>query len=278
MDLAFEIIGTNGKFQKIIIVGLLLTSFIWNILTISYPLLTLQPVFLCREKNNELSQYITCPKENYCKYDKFDYLIDESKSLNNWTVEFNLYCDRSKLIPLVPSAFFFGSLSGSILLSPIPDKDGRSGIFKKLTFVLLYCFVNYLLGVGMYHLAFIAFVNGVCAFLATLVSSIITEYLDRNIAGIIMSFCNAVYPIGGVIAVCFFYFVNNWRLYFLIITILAMINVAIVYFYFIESARWLNSKNRIKDALDILNQIAIVNGTETQFKNFTQNNNGNNTF
>ena len=109
---------------------------------------------------------------------------------------------------------------------------------------------------------------GVASFAYSMSTFIITEYLDRTTAGVIMSFNNAIFPVSGLLVAVYFIFVNNWRLLFFISSILSFIAVLISQKYFVESPRWLNSKNRFLETLDTLMKMAIINDNEKKFKKF----------
>ncbi len=122
MDLAFEAVGNKGRFQKILAWLVISVGSITLILSISFPFVTMQPIFLCREKENHFDSFQHCHEENLCRPD-YDYKKDKTASLNNISYEFDLFCDRKYFVGLFGSAFFFGGIFGSIFLSPIPDRD-----------------------------------------------------------------------------------------------------------------------------------------------------------
>jgi MFS family permease len=107
---------------------------------------------------------------------------------------------------------------------------------------------------------------------------IITEYIDRSTAGIIMSINNAIFPFSGILIALFFLYVNNWRLLFLISSVLCLLSVLISQKYFLESPRWLNSKNKFVETLAVFKEIAKINDSEENFNKFISVNKSKNNF
>jgi MFS family permease len=104
---------------------------------------------------------------------------------------------------------------------------------------------------------------------------IIPEYLDRSIAGIVMSLNNAILPFLGIVTAVYFYYINQWRYIFIVTTLCAILILYLVKIYFLESAPWLNSKNKIMETIAVLKEIARINGKEQDFQKFLDVNAGN---
>ena len=270
MDLAFEAINSNGKFQKVLSLIIIMIGSITLFITISLPFMSKSPKMLCREKDFDQLPFMPCGEHNYCQPQLFDYKVDDKNSLNNFALSFHLYCDKSYYLAIIGTAFFLGGMTGSFVLSPIPDLYGRAGIYKFLCVCSILCQLNALFSMGPIHFAITAFAAGIIAYSYSMSMLLITEFLDRNTSGIIMSLNNAVFPASGIfIALCFL-FINNWRFLFLITTILSCIIAYLVFNYIVESPRWLNSKNRIVDCIDSLKQIAKINGTLENYNKFLE--------
>ena len=122
-----------GKFHKLLIFSLISCSFLTCIISLSFSFMTKQPNFFCRENNNQ--NFTICPfeEEKFCnkeKYLNFEYFKDESKSLKNWSYDFDLYCSNKKYIFLIGSGFFIGAIIGCVIITPLPDKYGRKIVLQ----------------------------------------------------------------------------------------------------------------------------------------------------
>jgi MFS family permease len=161
-------------------------------------------------------------------------------------------------------------MTGSILLSPIPDKYGRASIYKILltcSFVLHICL---LFSFSAVEIVFLNFLCGVAGYAYSMSTLIITEYIDRKTAGTVMSINNAIFPMSGILCALFFMFINNWRILFGITSLISLLVVLVARKYFLESPRWLNSKNRLLECLQVLKKIAELNGNEVIFQKFLE--------
>jgi MFS family permease len=269
MDLAFEAVGTKGKFQKILIFLSLVSTGIIFIPGVAFPFLTNKPALLCKEKGNDLYPFQACHQEQLCKDDLYEYKKDPLNSLINWTYEFDLYCSREFYLPMIGTSFFLGAMVGSILFSWIPDQDGRARLYKALmSSLFIFHVLPLLFANGPIFIIMNNFMAGVAGYCSSLNTLVITEMLDRESAGMVMSFASAVFPITGILVAFFFMFINNWRILYAITSIIAMVLAYTVNKYMVESPRWLNSKNKVLETLDALKTIARVNGNEKVFETF----------
>lgn len=272
MDLAFEAVGGFGKFQKIVTFLVLSVGSMALITSISFPFLTMQPNFLCREKSNIFDSFHTCHTEDLCNQEHFDYIKDPKTSLYNLNYEFDTYCERGFYIKIIGSGYFFGGIFGSVFLSSIPDRYGRATIYKILLLSLFILMVNLFLSYSVQHFAFINFLTGFCSYAMSMCTLILTEYLPRNYVGIIMSLHSATFPLSGILVAIFFIYINNWRVLLGICTVYTAIMVYFVFVYFKESPRWLNAKNRVKESLESLKEIAAINGNSKTFEVYMEQN------
>ena len=269
MDKAIESVNSKGKYQIIISFIILSVTSISLILCINFAFLTKRPGFMCKLKNST-DIFQICPEENLCLPILYDYIKNPKISLNNFSYEFDFYCEKSFYIPLFGTAYFFGGILGTILLSPIPDKYGRAQIYKILIISLFILNINTLFAFSPIHLIITTVLIGIASYAYSMSSLIVTEYLDRNKAGIIMSANMAIYPIIGILTAIFFIYINSWKILFIIFNIIGLISVYYSQKYFLESPRWLNSKNRVKEAVEVLKQISIINGNEIEVEKYLE--------
>ena len=237
MDIAFNIVGINGKFQMIISLITVLVSGSAIFITTSIPFLSKRPTLMCQMRDSFQDDFILCKIEEYCLPNRFNYKIEKNSSLNNLALSFELYCEKELYLTLIGTALFLGGLVGSVILSPVPDKYGRLRIYKILNVVSAIIQINLFLCINPTHFIICAFIAGFCSFNYTMSMLIIPEYLDRKSAGLIMSINNAMFPFCGILLSIFYYFINNWRIFFLITSILTLLMMYLTLAYFVESPR-----------------------------------------
>ena len=273
MDAALQAVGEKGRFQNILSVIILLVSCLSQLTNLSYPLMTYSPVLLCREHGNDLESYQVCTKAQMCNPNLYDMIIDHEHSVNNFSSTFELVCDKAYYAPLQGTAFFLGGMI-SCLLSPIPDTYGRETIYKLLIILVLILHFTVLTATSGFIIVIANFFFGIGAYSYTMSTLVITEYIDRNTAATLMSVNNAIFPLTGITCALFFMFINNWRLLFFISSCMMVFTTFITLKYFIESPRWLSSKNKINECIDVLQKIADINGRTENFKKFLNDNQG----
>lgn len=272
MNECLEAVGNNGKFQKIIIYICVLDSLLTTIYTLIISFLTKQPDFFIinKEEPNEVPLHVSYSKE-ICDNSKF-ILTKDNKSIHNWTYEFNLFCDREYLNTLIVYSILIGQLLGTIFLSPIPDIYGRKNIFKVIITVSLIIHINLVLLQNPFHVMISNLLGGITSFAYTMGFYIIIEYIRNDLTGSVLGVFNAIYPLFGVFLGFFFLTINNFRILFIITTILSIILSYLTFYYFTESPHWLHSMGRKQECLNVLTFIAKVNDKEKDWINFQNKN------
>ena len=272
MELAIKAVGENGKLQKITTFIVIASSALTLLLAVSFAYLTKQPEFLCRRVNALNLQFQHCDlAENICN-SNFELEKDPERSVYNFSYSFDLFCSNAFYIPMLSTLYFFGGILGCVFLSSVPDTYGRQKLYKILMVISLVLHVNLLFAFGPIHLVVLHFLSGIASFAFGMSSVIVSEYIPRNIAGIIMSFTNAIYPFSGITIGLFFMFINNWRVLFFITTLVHVIVTYLTLKYFVESPRWLNCQKKTDECLATLGLIAEINGATKQWEYFKQNN------
>lgn len=272
MNECLEVVGNNGKFQKIIIYICVLDSLLTTIYTLIISFLTKQPEFFIinKEDPKKIPLHESFSKE-ICDNSKY-IIIKDNKSIHNWTYEFNLFCDREYLNTLIIYSILLGQLLGTILLSPIPDKYGRKNIFIIIITVSLIIHINLVIVVNPFHIMISNLLGGITSFAYTMGFYIIIEYIRKDLTGLVLGFFNAIYPLFGVFLGFFFLTINNFRILFIITTILSIILWYLTFYYFTESPHWLHSMGRNQECLDVLSFIAKVNDKEKEWIDFQNKN------
>ena len=277
MDEAIKIIGQEGTLQKILSFILISSSYLLSVICAAYSYLTKIPNFECCEKHDN-SPFLKCTykKGEIClKSFPYNYRKDYSTSVYNWAYSFDLYCDKEYYNALIGSSYFFGCIIGSIILTPLPDKFGRKNILNYT--IIINCLIMYsiLICKNPSLLVLLCFINGFISAIYGLFGVIISEYLSSNYRTYIMTLANAVYPMSGLILAFFFMTINNWKVFFIIVALLHTYVTYLCLKYFVESPRWLLSKNKYDQCKETLTKISKINNTEKNWEDYLKNNHNN---
>ena len=268
MDECLEIVGNNGKFQKNILNICILTSLLTTVYTLMVSYLTKSSDFFIIDKTkpNEDPINVFYSKE-ICDTSKYE-IKKDTKSIHNWTYEFDLFCQRDYYNTYIVYSVLFGQLLGTVLLSPFPDKYGRKTIFIILTTLSLIIHINLVLVINPIHVMICNILGGITSFAYTMGFYLIIEYLKNDMTGLALGLFNGVYPLFGVFLGFFFLTINNFRILFFITTVLSFFLTYLTFKYFAESPRWLNSIGRKKECLEVLTYISKVNNKEKEWNEF----------
>ena len=272
MDMASEIVGSNGNFQKILSILICLVDFSIALSSTGIPFFSKSPEFTCKSKKKEMSNFTECGSELYCLNDLYDYKKNTEKSLNNFAFTFDLYCENNIYLEIMSSSLFIGIILSTLFFSTIPDKYGRLNIYKIMCLGLAITNISLFFTTGPYHLILSFFLVGICSFLLTMKMPLICEFMSKQNSGLIMSLSNISTPLSGIIVTLHFMFINDWRNLILMNMLVSLIVAYFVFVYLVESPRWLNSQHKHKEMKESLMKIAVFNGNEDIFTKFLENN------
>ena len=265
-----------GKFHKLLIFSLFNCSYLTCFISLSFSYLTKQPQFLCRENSEQNFEKCDFKEEKFCstETDSFEYIKDKSHSLDNWSYNFDLYCSNKKYIVLIGSGFFIGAIIGCIIITPMPDKYGRKIVLK--IFLSISCIMHLILLTSFNPLliSITCITSGFVSSIYGNFSLYVAEYIPKENSAITMSFIDAVYPFMGFLEALYFLTINNWRLLFLFTTIIHIFSTFFVLKYLPESPKWLYSKGKTNEAIEIMKEIALINGKEKEVETFLNLNRG----
>ncbi|XP_003782259.1 solute carrier family 22 member 5 [Otolemur garnettii] len=181
--------------------------------------------------------------------------------LSTIVTEWNLVCEDDWKAPLTISMFFVGVLLGSFISGQLSDRFGRKKVlfvtmamqtgfsflqvFSKNfeMFIVLFTFV----GMGQISNYVAAFVLG-------------TEILGKSIRIIFSTLGVCIfYAFGYMVLPLFAYFIRDWRMLLLALTVPGVLCVAL-WWFIPESPRWLISQGQFKEAEVIIRRAAKMNG------------------
>ncbi|XP_039180840.1 solute carrier family 22 member 4 [Crotalus tigris] len=180
--------------------------------------------------------------------------------LSTIVTEWNLVCDSDWKAPLTTSLFFVGVLLGSFVSGQLSDKFGRKailfatmGVQTGFSFLQIFStswemFTVLFLIVGMGQIS-----NYVVAFILG------TEILGKSVRIIFSTLGVCIFfAIGYMLLPLFAYFIREWRMLLLALTIPGVCCIPL-WWFIPESPRWLISQGRFREAEAIIRKAAQTN-------------------
>ncbi|XP_048343967.1 solute carrier family 22 member 4 [Sphaerodactylus townsendi] len=202
--------------------------------------------------------------------------VEQEKCLDGWeysrdpyhstiVTEWNLVCDDDWKTPLTTSLFFVGVLLGSFISGQLSDRFGRKwilfatmGVQTGFSFLQIFStswemFTVLFLIVGMGQIS-----NYVVAFILG------TEILGKSVRIIFSTLGICIFfAIGYMLLPLFAYFIRDWRMLLLALTVPGVCCVPL-WWFIPESPRWLISQGRFEEADRIIQKAAKMNGIPAQ--------------
>ncbi|KAG5208972.1 hypothetical protein JEQ12_016537 [Ovis aries] len=181
--------------------------------------------------------------------------------LSTIVTEWNLVCKDDWKAPLTISLFFVGVLMGSFISGQLSDRFGRKNVLfvtmgMQTGFSFLQIFSKnfemftvlfFLVGMGQISNYVAAFVLG-------------TEILGKSVRIIFSTLGVCIfYAFGYMLLPLFAYFIRDWRMLLLALTVPGVLCAAL-WWFIPESPRWLISQGRFQEAEVIIRRAAKTNG------------------
>lgn len=201
------------------------------------------------ESGAPATQYVACD----------DYVYDYTKYKSSAVIEWTMVCGRTWLRATADAFFMLGVLLGSIVFGQMSDKLGRKPVF--FASLVLQVIFGVLAGVAPDYITYTTarMIVGATTSGVFLVSYVLAMEMvgpsRRLFAGVaVMMF----FSFGYILTAGFAYLFTDWRQFQFAITLPGL--VFMCYYWFIpESARWLLSKNRKDEAMEIIKAVAKEN-------------------
>ncbi|XP_054424468.1 organic cation/carnitine transporter 2 [Pteronotus mesoamericanus] len=181
--------------------------------------------------------------------------------LTTIVTEWNLVCEDDWKAPLTTSLFFGGVLLGSFISGQLSDRFGRKNVLfvtmgMQTGFSFLQIFSK---NFEMFSVLFILVGMGqISNYVAAFVLG--TEILGKSVRIIFSTLGVCIfYAFGYMLLPLFAYFIRDWRLLLLALTVPGVL-CAVLWWFIPESPRWLISQGRFQEAEVILHRAARING------------------
>lgn len=188
-----------------------------------------------------------------------DFVYDYTKYKSSTVIEWTMVCGRTWMRATSDALFMMGVLLGSIVFGQMSDKWGRKPVF--FASLVLQVIFGVLAGVAPDYITYTTarMVIGATTSGVFLVSYVLAMEMvgpsRRLFAGVaVMMF----FSFGYILTAAFAYYFTDWREFQIAITLPGL--VFMCYHWFIpESARWLLSKNRKDEAMEVIRAVAKEN-------------------
>ncbi|XP_059554330.1 organic cation/carnitine transporter 2 [Myotis yumanensis] len=181
--------------------------------------------------------------------------------LSTIVTEWNLVCEDDWKAPLTVSLFFVGVLIGSFISGQLSDRFGRKNVlFVTMAMQTGFSFLQiFSRNFEMFAVLFVLVGMGqISNYVAAFVLG--TEILGKSIRIIFSTLGVCIfYAIGYMLLPLFGYFIRDWRMLLLALTLPGLL-CAVLWWFIPESPRWLISQGRFKEAEVIIHRAAKING------------------
>ncbi|XP_052123042.1 organic cation transporter protein isoform X2 [Frankliniella occidentalis] len=187
------------------------------------------------------------------------WIYDHSKYESSAVMEWNLVCNNAWLRATADALFMVGVLLGSIIFGDLSDRFGRRPIF--FASLVLQLIGGILAAIAPEYITFVLarMVVGATSSGVFLVAYVIALEMvgskKRLIAGVV---CQMFFSVGYMLTAFLAYMIRDWRYLQLALT---LPGVAFMCYWWLipESARWLLTKNRKEEAIQLLLKVANEN-------------------
>ncbi|PIC41350.1 hypothetical protein B9Z55_008798 [Caenorhabditis nigoni] len=291
-DFLFTYLGEMGKYQKIQFLLVCLPTIVVSMHALSWTFASVDTPYRCRlptdlpenepyytpllnftkctndaDGNVPISEYgkpgITChydrcqlPNNRTCAKHIFDHSKVEYTAVQRWEIT----CDRSWIKATIQAAYYVGQMAGSMTFGVLGDRIGRKKVFFLAILIQITC--AYLIAFAPYWWLYAiaragtGFSHPGIFVIAVVIGMELVGPQYRKLASVITGL---FFALGQVFLGIEAFFITNYQILHIVIASPALLFLS--YWWLVpESARWLVSQKRFKEADEVLQKAAKVNG------------------
>ena len=271
IEKVLSLVGNEHCYQYF---TLIVIVFLWincNFISIVIPYLEREPIINYRDIKGE--HYNVTLTNEICErihdfHHKHKYEIVKQYKYS-WVSEYGIECNKVE-VGLIGSFAFIGNTAGGLIFSVINKLISH----KKILIISCFgfCISTFLSTLIKSHDYFIyllfceVFMGlfGNCLCYSSLV--IAQEVVSNKKRSLFCSIINVGYSLCGILYSIAFYFAQDWRIVFYILTGASFLTLILIWFFIYDSPReYINNKN-YKKTMNILEGIASFNGKLSEFR------------
>lgn len=272
MDEAVEIVITGTNYQNYQTIITIFFSGLNGLFFYLIPFLFKHPTLY---KNSPSAQNATNNNytiEEICTSENINSFIDYDNSISNYSLVFNLFCEKNCIIFGVIIFFYYvGKGTSSIILGYYTDKYGRLLILTYGPLLTIVSFVFLFLGIYNYYFLILGCILiGACSYFYVFSSVLTCEFFSRNKGATISSLNIISGPTLGIIFIILLINSNSTSSIYIILIICSVIIYFFIKKYFNESPYYLISRNQINECFNLLANFAELNDRKNLYDNINQ--------
>ena len=259
--------GNENRYQYFTLVVIV---FLWincNFIAIVIPYLEREPIINYKDRHGKYHYNVTLSNE-ICRHIHGKYNIVESFNYS-WVTEYGIECKKVE-IGFIGSFAFIGNTLGGLVFSSINKFISHKKILIISSFgfciavflsTLIYSFEYF-----YYLLICEIFIGlfGNCLCYSSLV--IAQEVVSNEKRSIFSSIINVGYSLCGILYSLAFYFFQDWRIVFYILTGASFFTLILIWIFIYDSPRGYINKKNYRETMKILEGIASFNGKLDEFR------------
>ncbi|CAN8233677.1 unnamed protein product [Cochlearia groenlandica] len=242
-----------SQFLQIILVGLSLTfdsqQVFITVFTDSYPTWHCLDNTICNQATTDI-----------CKIPRSAWDWDGGFKGKSVISEFNLECSSSFLRGLPSSAFYIGAIIGGFLMAMIPDGYlGRKKLLFFTTLSMSLIGISIFFSSNIWIYSFLKFAIGsVRALTGTYALTLISEGVSTKWRPRATMIPFTLFVLGFMSLSGIAYLVRHvsWRVLYLCTSVPAAFHSIFIYFFALESPRWLHLQGKNQEAIEVLKKIS----------------------